>query len=145
MSVAELRDQYRDGPVGLWVTRLGGGFEITHGTNLEFRADGSGTEWHWGGEPEYPDGESEFRWRSTGDRTLEITHEDDNAKTVRFDFLIRFNEYNIREDVIFEIDHWGLRAFNENGFWISAHPLVRSNTSYGPASIWQRIANWWRK
>jgi hypothetical protein len=135
-------DQYRArflaGPVGVWYTSLGGGFEITHGCNIRFAPNGTGSYHWWGGPPDDPEGKAEFVWRSVGDCCIAVSSsEEPQEQVVAFDFFVRRNEYEIIEVCIFQPDHWGVELFGEVGFWVSAHPLVHSVPL--PKRPWWRI------
>lgn len=124
------RARFRKGPVGLWCTRLGGGFEITHGCNVQFAPDGTGFYYSWGGLDEDSAAEVAFRWRSVGDRRLAVSSpEQAGEEIVEYDFLVRRNEYGIVEVCIFEPGHWGAGILGEAGFWVSAYPLAHARSA----------------
>jgi len=120
-----LLSRYREdmcrGPIGFWRTDLGGGAEVTHGTNVLFRVDGTGAVAHWG-EPDDPE-EREFRWRAVGERQIVIEH-DASRDTVAYDFYVRRGDYNITQVCIYQIGHWATQHFGQPGFWQSLYPLV---------------------
>jgi hypothetical protein len=127
--IADYRRRFRRGPIGFWYTRLGGGFEMTHGTNLLFNADGTGTCWSWDILDESPNRETVIEWRSVGDCRIEARKQGEGAwELVTYDFRLRLNEYDIPEVCIFQPDHWAAKHFGDPGFWWSGYPLVHGET-----------------
>lgn len=121
------RERFRRGPVGYWYTRLGGGFEITHGSNFRFNADGGGTFWYWGGPPEDPQGEVPIEWSSSGDLEIKARKAGQGDwELIAYDFLFRCNEYDISEVCIFQPNQ-ERASDHEAGFWWSVYPLVHQN------------------
>lgn len=89
------RRKMRRGPVGHWMTRLGEGEEIVHGEAIEFGGDGSGRFSAWGGDELI---EFDFEWRSIGNFRIEVREpDDDDWRTVAFDFHIHRNVYDVVE------------------------------------------------
>src|SRR5262245_42604388 len=92
--IARYRDQFGDGPVGIWRSTydqtIGNGFDATglFGQRIEFHDDGSGVLKSWG----YQSVDRiEFRWRPVGpcEVLLEATGQvgqDDDRDRVRYDF-----------------------------------------------------------
>jgi hypothetical protein len=128
-----LRSQFRAGPVGTWYSYLGGGAEMTHGFSIEVRPNGTGTATYWGNPVGDWEGRIAFTWTSIGDCAIEITYTEETtgkpiSNRLSYDFFVRFNEYDMQQVCIFEIGHWGSTKMNhEDGFWISAYPLVHKS------------------
>lgn len=137
------RARFRDGPVGRWYTSLGGGFEITHGCNIRFAPNGSGSYRYWGGPDEDPAGEVEFEWRPVGSRRIVVSsREEAEGRLIEYDFFARRNEYGIVEVCIFQTDHPEIEVSGEPGFWVSGYPLVHSATEERWWGRWSWL--WWR-
>src|SRR5690349_7823541 len=144
MNVTEARKQFAKGLVGTWSSYLGGGNDMVIGMRLVFREDGSGKMEEWGFDhfhlnPDYVS-VPEFDWRSVADRTIDITHRGE-TRTVRYDFTMGKNEYDIQELRVFESgmtpDEHG-----EIGFWLSPFSLVYRGSEKSAHGILARI---WEK
>ncbi|MEX1096540.1 MAG: hypothetical protein WED34_10865 [Planctomycetales bacterium] len=151
--VADYRQRFREGPVGFWYTHLGGGFEMTHGSNYQFNADGTGTFWSWGGGPPIDEFDEEvaIEWASVGDRKLKARKAGESEwEFVAFDFLFRRDGYDHPKVCIFQPDHRVVEDFGEAGFWWSAYPLVHDTRETGAIVVsepdwttwWRRIKRW---
>lgn len=101
---------------------------MTHGCEIQFAPDGTGSYHYWGGPDDVPDSDVEFRWQSVGDRRIAVSGSELAAEqVVEYDFFVRRNEYDINEVCIFQPKHWGIELFGNAGFWVSAYPLVHSS------------------
>ena len=136
MTVAKARKKFARGLVGTWSID-----DMLVGMRLTFREDGSRKMDEWGWDHSHMDPEyvsvPKFQWRAVADHTIEITHRGE-TRTVRYDFMICKNVYDIAELRVFEA---GLKPDErgEIGFWLSPDSLVyeKPAPSGGWASLWK--------
>ena len=114
------------------------------GMRLIFRDGGSGQIEEWGFDHQHLDPNCvsvpDFQWKSVADRAIEITYRGETS-TVRYDFMIRKNEYDIAELRVFETGQEP-HEHGETGFWLSPYSLVFSHcgeTGSGMKRLWQKL------
>jgi hypothetical protein len=124
--IANYRERFRDGPLGIWRSSLdqliGLGFDGTglYGHTIEFRPDGTGTlaSWGWHGEQQ-----TAFHWKPSGpcevaiDAVIEDVERsaEDEPDIVKFDFFVESSSRQV----------FLAQAGNPLEFWCVMGPLVR--------------------
>lgn len=129
--IGQYRERFRCGPVGVWSTSLGAGWDISYGFKFEFSADFTGRAYSCDtGNEEEPERKTQFTWKLIGDFTIEtlpvgevICAEDWGV--IRYDFRFSHSKYGgDRMLVLYQLDH---HVKGEPGFWWSPNPVVLSN------------------
>jgi hypothetical protein len=136
INVGDARKRFRDSPLGIWESHLGGGNDMNLGIRLTFNDDGTGTISEWG----YEGSEPHFLWRAMHHRQIEITHEG-KTRSVRYDFKTTQDAYGNRELRMFEPD-LPPDEHREIGFWISPFSLVYRGTvseNQNTEGVFQRV------
>ena len=126
--IAQYRERFRCGPVGVWTTSLGAGWDVCYGCQFEFNADFTGRAYMYdSGDEEEPERETAFTWKPIEDFTIEtqpvgemVCEEDWGV--IRYDFGFVQSKYgDDRQLVLLELGHHNK---DNPGFWWSANPVV---------------------
>lgn len=126
--IAQYRARFRRGPVGLWTTWLGAGWDICYGCQFEFASDFSGRVCSWdSGDEDEPEMETPFTWRLLDDFVIETQPIDESDceeawGVVRYDFRFALSKYGgDRMLVLYEV---GDGDEDTSGFWWSPNPVM---------------------
>lgn len=126
--LATYRTRFRQGPVGVWHTWLGAGWDSCYGCQFTFRKDYTGLAYTWDiGDDKEPETEEEFTWRLVSDFTIDIQPVgerrcEEDWGIVRYDFAFGLAKCGgDRKLFLYEIGHYGKTS---PGFWWSPNPVV---------------------
>jgi hypothetical protein len=130
-AIAEYRRDFERGLSGTWFSELSGGEGMVHGTEIEFNTDGTGKITHWNhmfgvGDTGEDQTKEVFHWEPVGKRCIRVIKTNDEESIVSYDFKARKNEYGRLLVLLYEPNHWAREHCEEEGFWESAYPLVKS-------------------
>ncbi len=67
-----------------------------------------------------------FHWEPVGERCICFIKTNDEESIVSYDVKARKNEHGELLVLLYELDHWARKHSEEEGFWESAYPLVKS-------------------
>jgi hypothetical protein len=142
--IAQYRNRFRRGPVGVWTTSLGAGWDICYGCQFEFRSDFTGRAVMYdSGEEQQPETETPFIWTVIDDFTIDVqpTGEVDCREgwgIIRYDFRFACSKHG--GDRILVLFEKGRDATDKPGFWWSPNPVVFAGAS--PHDM--RVRDEWR-
>lgn len=126
--LADYRERFRRGPVGVWTTSLGAGWDIGYGCQFEFKPDFTGRIFSYDtGDDEEPETEDFFTWKLVDDFVIETApvetnSHDDDWGILRYGFQFATSKYGGEKNlVLYEI---GYEPEGELGFWWSPNPVV---------------------